>query len=291
MLILCWLLNNWPIFTVISPFTYLRVGGACVTGQYSLLVSHKQGNKTQVKIYDFYTNLSYSHIYTEFQLSTFWNKFYGLASQIWSVCLIFYTYAFSSTGTFRYLFVTSLPHFPFVWKYLWAPLLYCQALIWLERMFFKIKITSLFSLFSLQHFSVSTGHIFWFTPYSYRSCKKFHSMYTIPSFDTLKLPHRKSNFTNIHVQEIAILTFLQSFENSLFWCSFNRPKNHYFDVLSIIQKITILLFFQSFKTIIILIFFHIQKITFLASFQSLQKDHSTAFLSMLRQKITISWFL
>ena len=258
MLIWCWLLNNWPIFTVISPFTYLRVGGACVTGQYSLLVSHKQGNKTQVKIYDFYTNLSYSHIYTEFQLSTFWNKFYGLASQIWSVCLIFYTYAFSSTGTFRYLFVTSLPHFPFVWKYLWAPLLYCQALIWLERMFFKIKITSLFSLFSLQHFSVSTGHIFWFTPYSYRSCKKFHSMYTIPSFDTLKLPHRKSNFTNIHVQEIAILTFLQSFKNSLFCYSFNRLKQSLFwssfifkkslfwPPFSRCKKITPLLFFQCF---------------------------------------------
>ena len=46
-------------------------GGACVTGQLSLLLSHKQGNKTQVKIYDFYTNLTYPHIYTEFQLSTF----------------------------------------------------------------------------------------------------------------------------------------------------------------------------------------------------------------------------
>ena len=40
-----------------------------------------------------------------------------------------------------------------------------------------------------------------------------------------------------------------------------------------------------------LVFVHIQKISFLASFPSLQKDHSTAFLSKLRQKITISGFL
>ena len=71
---------------------------------------------------------------------------------------------------------------------------------------------------------------------------------------------------------------------------YTLKKSHFFGFFSIFWTKSLFCSVDIPKTTS-LTFFHIRKIRFLASFPSLQKDHSTAFLSKLRQKITISGFL
>ena len=74
------------------------------------------------------------------------------------------------------------------------------------------------------------------------------------------------------------------FKKLLFWHSFSRSKIHYSDVLSIVQKIIILMFFQSFKKSLFCYSFNRSKQSlFWCSFNH-SKNHFSGLLSVVAKR-------